>query len=138
MKAERVVVDANLAFKALAAGRGDLRERLGGAGEVRFFAPRFLFVELFKHKEALAQAAKVTPEAMQEALHTLVTRLDFVNGANLPLTTWMEAYRLCRGVDEKDTPYVALTLHLEGRLWTEVQELKSGLRAKGFNQWFEP
>ena len=138
MKAGRVVVDANLAFKALAAGRGDLRERLGGASEVRFFAPRFLFVELFKHKEALAEAAKVTPEAMLEALHTLVTRLDFVNEASLPLTTWMQAYRLCKGVDEKDTPYVALTLHLDGKLWTDDEELKSGLRARGFDRWFEP
>ena len=57
-----VVVDANLAFKALAAGRGDLRERLGPGAEVMFFAPRFLFVELFKHKDALALAAKVSPE----------------------------------------------------------------------------
>ncbi len=138
MKVERVVVDANLAFKALAAGRGDLRERLGISTEVKFFAPRFLFVELFKHKEMLALAAKVPPEGMLEALHTLVTRMDFVNEANIPLTTWMEAYRLCRGVDEKDTPYVALALHLEGRLWTEDQELKSGLRARGFDQWFEP
>jgi len=133
-----VVVDANLAFKALAAGRGDLRERLGPGAEVMFFAPRFLFVELFKHKDALALAAKVTPKAMLEALHTLVARLDFVNETNIPLTTWMEAYRLCHGVDEKDTPYVALTLHLEGLLWTDDQELKSGLRARGFHQWFEP
>ena len=49
----------------------------------------------------------------------------------------MEAYRLCRGIDEKDTPYVALTLHLDGRLWTEDAELKSGLKARGFNRWFE-
>ncbi len=138
MNPECVVVDANLAFKALAAGRGDLRERLGRPADLRFFAPRFLFVELFRHKETLALAAKVSPEAMLEALHTLVTRLDFVNESNIPLTTWMEAYRLCRGVDEKDTPYVALALHLEGRLWTDDQELKSGLRARGFDQWFEP
>jgi len=138
MKAERVVVDANLAFKALAAGRGDLRERLAAPAEVRLFAPRFLFVELFKHKEALAVAAKVPPQAMLEALHTLVTRLEFVNEANIPLTTWMAAYRLCRSVDEKDTPYVALALHLAGRLWTEDQELKSGLEARGFDRWFEP
>jgi predicted nucleic acid-binding protein len=138
MKADRVVVDANLAFKALAAGRGDLRERLVAPIEVRLFAPRFLFVELFKHKEALALAARVPPEAMLEALHTLVTRVEFVNEANIPLTTWMEAYRLCWGVDEKDTPYVALALHLDGRLWTEDRELKSGLKARGFDQWFEP
>lgn len=138
MNPDCVVVDANLAFKALAAGRGDLRDRLGPAARVRFFAPRFLFVELFKHKDALALASRVAPEAMLEALHTLVTRLDFVNEANIPLGTWMEAYRLCKGVDEKDTPYVALTLHLDGRLWTHDAALKEWLRTKSFDRFYEP
>ena len=39
MNAGCVVVDANVAFKALAAGRGDLRDRLGPATPVTFYAP---------------------------------------------------------------------------------------------------
>jgi len=31
-----------------------------------------------------------------------------------------------------------LTLHLDARLWTDDEELKTGLRAKGFDQFFEP
>ncbi len=138
MNADWVVVDANLAFKALTAGRGDLRDRVSPATPMKFFAPRFLFVELFAHKDELASAAKVTREEMLEALHALVTRLDFVNEANIPVGTWMEAYRLCKGVDEKDTPYVALTLHLDARLWTHDMHLKTGLRNKGFDQFYEP
>ncbi len=133
-----VVVDANIAFRALAAGRGDLRDRLGPGASVGFFTPRFLFVELFKHKERLALAAKVKEEELLQSLHTLVSRMEFVNEANVPLGTWMEAYRLCQGVDEKDTPYVALTIHLDGRLWTQDEELKTGLRARGFDRFFEP
>lgn len=75
---------------------------------------------------------------MLKALHTLVSRLEFVKEANIPLNTWMEAYRLCRKVDEKDTPYVALTLHLDGRLWTDDGQLKTALRASGFVRFFEP
>jgi predicted nucleic acid-binding protein len=137
MNARCVVVDANVAFKALAAGRGDLRDQLGPGASVEFFSPRFLFVELFKHKERLARAAKVTEEEMLNALHTLVSRLEFVNEANIPLGTWMEAYRLCRDTDEKDTPYVALALHLKGRLWTDDAELKAALRARGCDCFFE-
>jgi hypothetical protein len=62
-----VVVDANIAFKALAAGRGDLRDRLGPGASVEFFSPRFLFVELFKHKERLARAANVTEKELLNA-----------------------------------------------------------------------
>ena len=46
MNVRCVVLDANIAFKALAAGRGDLRERLGRTGQIEYFTPRFLFVEL--------------------------------------------------------------------------------------------
>jgi predicted nucleic acid-binding protein len=35
-------------------------------------------------------------------------------------------------------PFIALTLHLDGRLWTGDDELKAGLRAKGFDRFFEP
>ena len=138
MNAERVVVDANLAFKALAAGRGDLRDRLNPSADILFFSPRFLFVELFKHKERLARAARVGEEELLAALHTLVSRLEFVTEENIAIGTWMEAHRLCHDVDEKDTPYVALTIHVAGRLWTEDEELKRGLRAKGFNHFYQP
>ena len=50
----------------------------------------------------------------------------------------MQARRLCEGVDLKDTPFVSLTLHLDARLWTVDEELKTGLCAKGFDQFFEP
>ncbi len=132
-----VVVDANIAFKTLVAGRGDLRDRLGPSANCVFCAPRFLFVELFKHKARLLSASNLGEEALTEALHALVSRLEFINEANIPLGTWMEAWRLCREVDGKDTPYVALTLHLAGRLWTDDLELKRGLRERGFERFFE-
>ena len=41
-------------------------------------------------------------------------------------------------MDLKDTPFVALALHLDAHLWTDDKELKTGLRAKGFDRFFEP
>jgi predicted nucleic acid-binding protein len=137
VNADCVIVDANIAFKTLAAGRGDLRNPLSPALLLRFFAPRFLFVELFKHKDRLIHAARLTEEEILQALYTLVSRIEFIKEADVPLGVWLEAQRLCRDVDEKDTPYVALTLHLDGRLWTEDAVLKTGLRARGFDAFFE-
>ncbi len=73
-----------------------------------------------------------------EALRALMSRLEFINETNISVGVWMEAYRLCKDVDENDTPYIALTLHLDGRLWTEDAELKQALRARGFDAFFEP
>ena len=137
MKPDCVVVDANIAFKALISQRGDLRDRLDPSANVKFYTPGYLFVELFKHKTRLARATGLTEGVLLDALQALVSRLEFVNEANIPLGMWMEAHRLCKEVDEKDTPYVALTLHLDGRLWTEDAQLKQSLQAKGFDAFYD-
>ena len=94
-------------------------------------------MELFKHKERLVRATRMEEEEVLEALYTLISRIEFIQEADIPLGTWLEAHRLCKDVDEKDTPYVALTLHLYGRLWTEDEELKTGLHARRFTSFFQ-
>lgn len=132
-----VIVDANLAFKALVSSRGDLRGRLSPQVEVGLFSPRFLIVELFRHHDRLVHATGLDVESLIAALHRLLARLEFVNEALIPLGLWVEAHRPRRDVDEKDTAHVALTLHLDGRLWTEDKALQEGLKARGFDRFFE-
>lgn len=58
----RVVVDTNIAFCSLASGCGELGLRLVTPWVVEFFAPRFLFVELFKHKDRLMRVTRLPEE----------------------------------------------------------------------------
>lgn len=134
----RVVVDTNVAFCALAAGCGDLGARLVSSSDVDFFAPRFLFVELFNPKDRLTRASRLPENNVLEALNAILESVRLIDAASVPLGVWMEARRLCEGVDLKDTPFVALCLHLDADLWTEDAELKSGLRRKGFTRFFDP
>jgi predicted nucleic acid-binding protein len=108
-----IIVDANIAFRALASSRGDLRHRLDPSDDFHFIAPRFLFVELFKHKNRLLRAMGKPEDELLEALRALVSALDFTDEAAIPIGTWLEAHRLCAPTDPKDTPYVALALHHE-------------------------
>ena len=133
---KRVVVDANVAFRALASSRGDIRGRLDPVDGVQFITPRFLFVELFKHKDRIVRASKKSEDDVLESLHTLVAAMEFVDESAIPIGTWLEARRLCAPTDPKDTPYVALALYADGELWTEDEELKQGLRARGFTRFF--
>jgi len=104
----------------------------------QLFSPRFLFIELFKHKERLSRASGLPDTDLLEGLYAVVSQLEFVSEANIPMGTWLGAYRLCKEIDKDDTPYVALTLHVDGRLWTEDEKLKTALQARGFDRFFEP
>jgi predicted nucleic acid-binding protein len=52
------------------------------------------------------------------------------------LGNFVEEYRLFGDIDEKDTPFVALALELEGELWMMDETLKIDLKRKGFNSFF--
>lgn len=134
----RVVVDANIAFRALARGRGDLRSRLDSPEGGEFFAPFFVLVELYKHKERIQRQSGLSEDAVLTALHELCEGMTFIREADIAVGIWVEACRLTKTVDPKDAPYVALTLHLGAKLWTQDDELKQGLRAKGFDEFWEP
>jgi predicted nucleic acid-binding protein len=133
-----IVVDTNIFFSLLLREDTALRKRFLTDSAPRFHCPRFVFVELLQYKERIAQATELSEEDLLECLYELLARVHFVEEGGIPIGTWMEARRLCWDVDAKDAPFIALTLHLDGRLWTGDAELKAGLRAKGFDRFFEP
>lgn len=138
MNDSKLVVDTNIFFSLLLRGDTASRRRFLTDTTRTFHCPRFFLVELFKHKERIAQATELSEAELLEGLYELLARVHFIEEGSIPIGSWMEARRLCRDVDPKDAPFVALTLHLDGRLWTGDDELKTGLKAKGFNRFFEP
>ena len=138
MNGRRIVVDANIAFRALSRGRNDLVAMLRPAGRLAdstLHTPRFLFVELFKHKERIVRASRLPEAEIIESLHALVARIEFHSESLIAIGDWMEAFRLCSPTDEKATAYIALALHLDAKFWSEDEELKAGLRARGFDRF---
>ena len=134
----RIVVDTNILFSALVSRRSRIREILLMEAGLSFCCPRFIFSELFKHKERIVAATDLSEDELLDALNSLFAHIQFVDESAIPLGVWLEARRLCSGIDEKDTPFIALAIHLNACLWTEDDELKKGLRAKEFNLFFEP
>jgi predicted nucleic acid-binding protein len=136
MTPEKVVVDANIAFKALISGRPDLHARFAQSSNAQFYSPKFFLVELFKYKARIVEASGISEEEFLSSLRTLVNRVEFVSEDAIAIGTWAEAHRLCAEVDPKDAPYLALTLHLDGLLWTADTELIAGLEARGFRRFW--
>lgn len=104
--------------------------------EVELACPKYVLVELFKHKERITKASGLDSTSLLELLRTLLERIRFYDEDSISIGSWTEAWRLCRDVDEDDTACVALTLEIEGELWTGDQELEAGLRKKGFVRFF--
>lgn len=133
---KKIVVDTNILFSSLRAKNSKLRQVLDRE-DCRFFTPNFLMVEIFKHKERILQKSKVTEDEVYEILYKMLHKINFVNEETISLGNFIEAYRLCGDIDEKDTPFVALTLEIEGEFWTKDDVLKRGLIKKGFDSFFD-
>jgi len=103
-----------------------------------FYSPNYVMVEMFEHKEELLEHSQLPEAEIYELLHTILEKIRFINEFAISQKSKLKAYKLCKGVDEDDTPIVALTLELNARLWTSDKRLKQGLRKQGFKKFFNP
>lgn len=133
-----VVVGANRIFSELIAANDRLRRTFAREPDTEFVCPKYVMVELFKHKERIAAATGLEEADLLALLHTLLERIRFYDEDAISIGSWTEAWRLCRDVDEDDVAYVALVLELNADLWTSDGELEAGLRRKGSAKFFTP
>ena len=136
MNKKIIVVDTNIVFKALRLKNSYIREILNQE-QYHFYAPKFLLVEIFKHKEKILKNNTQLEDEFYEYLNLLLQRITFVNEDIISIGNYLEAYRLCKDIDEKGVPFVALTIQLECELWTFDQPIKTGIINKRFKHFFE-
>jgi predicted nucleic acid-binding protein len=135
---QAVVIDANRIFSELIGANHRLRQVMASLPDTQFYCPKYVLVELFKHKERIAAATGLDETSLLDLLNTLLQRIRFFDEDAISIGNWTESWRLCRDVDENDVAYVALTLELKGRLWTSDRKLEIGLGKKGFTHFFSP
>ena len=135
---DRVVIDANRIFSELIASNHRLRGAFAALPDTRFLCPKYVCVEIFKHKERIVAASGLEEHELLSLLHSILERIEFIDEDSIRLGSWTESWRLCRDVDENDTAYVALVLDQDAELWTSDRMLETGLRKKGFTRFFVP
>lgn len=104
---------------------------------MQFYCCRFAIVEIFKHKNKLVKYSTLTEDELLIIFHDVLRQLTFYDELSISNMSVQAAFNLCRDIDEKDTPFIALTIELDGVLWSGDKELMKGLRAKGFNRFFD-
>lgn len=131
-----IIVDTNILFSALLNSQSSFTEILIGSG-CRFFVCEQVLVELFKRKEKIVKVSQLSEDEIVRIYQILLKQITLYKEDLIALENRVASY-MCKDIDESDTPHVALTLELDGLLWTGDKKLKEGLRRKGFEQFFEP
>mgnify|MGYP000910338648 FL=1 len=132
-----VVVDTNILFSALLRDSSPF-VRLLFQSEYNFYICEYVIVELFKHKDRLVKLSKLSEDELLRLLYRLLKRLTIYPERLIPAKFVVEAQKLCAAVDTNDTIHVALTLAIDGRLWTGDRRLVYGLRPHGLDIFFAP
>lgn len=133
---ETIVIDTNIIVSALISNNQSTLRAIFDSN-VLLVSPKFVIVELFKHSERIQKATKLSKDEILELLSSIINQIKFYDEGLISIGSWTEAYRLCRDIDLKDTPYIALALELNVKLWTKDVVLKKGLKKKGFNKFLE-
>lgn len=131
-----VVVDTNILFSALLRRDSSFAQTIF-ASERDFFICESVVVELFNHKERIVRLSKLSDSEIVRLYYLLLRHITVAREELITPKHRLAAYEMCRDVDPADTPHVALTMHLQGLLWTGDTSLKAHLSTKGFDRFFE-
>ncbi|MDQ7033159.1 MAG: PIN domain-containing protein [Desulfonauticus sp.] len=127
----KIVVDANILFSALLKRKNPFIKIILNAN-CDFFAPKFLFLEIFKHKHKIEKFSSLTEKEILELMEVLLEKLEFISLKEIDKKILKNTYQVCE-IDKLDVPFVALTLFLDAKLWTGDRKLCSSLKNKGFD-----
>ncbi len=108
------VIDTNILISALIPKNSKLRDILL-SGDFRIYAPEYLLKELDKYWSLILKKAEkkgVIKSNIELAKEELLSKI-FFEPDKFYRSKIDEAYTICRKFDEKDTPFIALSLMLE-------------------------
>ncbi len=129
----RVIVDTNIVFSAiLNSSSGIGKILLSSKGYFQFYSCYYLRTEIRRHRGKLLKLTRLTEDKLTELEGLVTHNITFIDERLLPQELLSKTEILLKSIDPNDTPFVALTRHLEGRLWTGDMQLYDGLKLKRF------
>jgi putative PIN family toxin of toxin-antitoxin system len=130
----KVVVDSNIIFSALLIKNSKIRDTLLMKNH-HFYSPNYFFNEIFKYKEKILRCSKLDEVELYEYLRRILENIQFIRKDVISKENRLIALDLCKDVDEKDTPFIALAIEIDAYVWTGDKKLKKGLKEKGFSKF---
>lgn len=126
-----LVVDTNIVFSTLLNPHSAIGELLINIqDDFTFFAPDLLKEELKRYAPKIATYSKLSQKDLSDLEELILSSITFVSEELISEESWIEAFALTKDVDEDDTPFVALGIELNAKLWTGDKVLYKGLVKK--------
>jgi len=132
---KRIVVDTNVAFSTFLNIDSHIGQiLLNGGRYYDFYAPEYIKYELIEHKERIKNIGKLTEDRFVEIYGLILQNVRTINHSQIPDSFYQSAMETCLEIDIDDTPFVAITDYLRGKLWTGDKRLINGLIAKRYSR----
>jgi predicted nucleic acid-binding protein len=131
----KIIVDSNIVFSAILNSQGKIGQLLiTGSKFFKFYTVGLLKDEIDQHKEKILKISGFTNEQFIKSFQTITKRIIFVDEILISDKDLLKALDLVAEIDENDTLFVALTNHLNGKLWTGDKKLILGLKKKRYSK----
>lgn len=125
----KVVVDSNIIFSALISCKTTYLE-IFELAEV--YVPDYLLIEVSKYEARINRQNKLA-SALKVFTQALFSQITVIPNLAIDSRSFLKAHSLCKDIDLKDIPFVALSIDLSVPLWTDDKALSNGLKAKGYS-----
>ena len=131
-----IVVDTNIVFSALLNANSLIGELLMNVQDkITFVAPEFLIDEIEKYSDKIEKYSKLDQHSLNLLKSSVWQILTFINEENISDHNWEKAYQILKNVDEKDIPFLALSLQLNAKLWTGDKKLISAILKQNLSSY---
>ncbi len=81
------------------------------------FIPKFLVIEIFKHKEKILNYSKLDEDEVLESFYSVLKYCRIFDDNDIPAAVEAKAAALVEDVDPRDVVFVAAALTLDAVLW---------------------
>jgi predicted nucleic acid-binding protein len=127
----KYVIDSNILFGAIISSRRIYFEIIKNFD---LYAPDFVLKEIEKYEEFLLKKTKLPKKELNSFLIKLFKGVTILPAIILDKKSKQRAMELCKDVDEKDAPYIALAIELDIPFITNDKKLYKGLKKKEFSR----
>jgi predicted nucleic acid-binding protein len=123
----RIVIDTNIAFSAIL-NTDSLIARiiLQPKSKLHFYSTDLLLLEITEHKDKLRHMSGYSNIELDEIIDLITAKIRFINAKLIPSKLLLETQDFLKNIDMDDTEFVALTIHIKGRLWSGDKTLQKG------------